>query len=115
MFIQFLAQLGGPYSGGQSHQRQPLFNTCTMPLMTRRSSARSTPRTSVVGEVRSASTAHRSAKIDFCARSRSPPKTNQDRIVRAEELMSFDPIILIRLVRCIAELLSLPRLALTDE
>src|SRR5207342_3897008 len=43
------------------------------------------------GEVRSASTAHRSAKIDFCARSRSPPKTNQDRIVRAEELMSFDP------------------------
>src|SRR5215469_2397307 len=37
----------GPYSGGQSHQRQPLFSTCTMPLMTRRSSTRSTPRTSV--------------------------------------------------------------------
>src|SRR5215469_6686955 len=35
----------GPYSGGQSHQRQPLFSTCTMPLMTRRSSTRSTPRT----------------------------------------------------------------------
>ena len=33
--------------GGQSHQRQPLLNTCTIPLMTRRSSARSTPRTSV--------------------------------------------------------------------
>src|SRR6266536_2753594 len=33
---------------GNSHQRQPLFSTCTMPLMTRRSSARSTPRTSVV-------------------------------------------------------------------
>src|SRR5205814_2684345 len=39
--------VGGPYSAGQSHQRQPLFSTCTMPLMTRRSSTRSTPRTSV--------------------------------------------------------------------
>ena len=29
------------------HQRQPLFSTWTMPLITRRSSARSTPRTSV--------------------------------------------------------------------
>jgi hypothetical protein len=28
-------------------ERQPLFSTCTMPLMTRRSSTRSTPRTSV--------------------------------------------------------------------
>src|SRR6476659_5176175 len=37
----------GPYSGGQSHQRQPLLSTCTMPLITRRSSTRSTPRTSV--------------------------------------------------------------------
>ena len=30
----------------QSHQRQPLLSTWTMPLMTRRSSTRSTPRTS---------------------------------------------------------------------
>src|SRR3954467_1548105 len=45
----------GPYSGGQSHQRQPLLSTCTIPLMTRRSSARSTPRTSVgkCGSIRS--------------------------------------------------------------
>src|SRR4029079_9530789 len=35
--------VGGPYAGGQPHQRQPLLNTCTRPLMTRRSSARSTP------------------------------------------------------------------------
>src|SRR5215510_4408154 len=39
--------VGGPNSGGQSHQRQPLFSTCTIPLITRRSSTRSTPRTSV--------------------------------------------------------------------
>src|SRR6185437_8365229 len=39
--------VGGPYSGGQSHHRQPLFNTCKMPLITRRSSTRSLPRTSV--------------------------------------------------------------------
>jgi hypothetical protein len=39
--------VGGPYSGGQSHQRQPLFNTCNMPLITRRSSTRSLPRISV--------------------------------------------------------------------
>lgn len=37
----------GPYSGGQSHQRHPLLITCTMPLMTRRSSTRGLPRTSV--------------------------------------------------------------------
>src|SRR5260370_335639 len=39
--------VGGPYSGGQSHPRQPLFSTCKMPLITRRSSTRSFPRTSV--------------------------------------------------------------------
>src|SRR6266566_7174611 len=38
--------VGGPYSGGQSHHRQPLFSTCKMPLITRRSSTRSLPRTS---------------------------------------------------------------------
>jgi hypothetical protein len=32
---------------GQSLQRQPLLSTCTIPLITRRSSLRSTPRTSV--------------------------------------------------------------------
>ena len=37
----------GPYSGGQSFQQQPLFSICRMPLRTRRSSARSLPRTSV--------------------------------------------------------------------
>src|SRR5580658_2722581 len=36
----------GPYSGGQSHHRQPLLSTCTIPLITRRSSTRSLPRTS---------------------------------------------------------------------
>src|SRR5258705_719377 len=39
--------VGGPYSGGQSHHRQPLFSTCKMPLITRRSSTRSLPRTSL--------------------------------------------------------------------
>src|SRR5712671_4650250 len=39
--------VGGPYCGGQSHHRQPLFSTCKMPLITRRSSTRSFPRTSV--------------------------------------------------------------------
>ena len=63
--------VAGPYSGGQSHQRQPLFSTCMMPLMTRRSSTRSTPRHPSAGEVRSASIAYRSAKTGFCARSRS--------------------------------------------
>jgi hypothetical protein len=58
--------VGGPYSGGQSHQRHPLLRTCTIPLMTRRSSIRSTPRTSL-------------------------GKYGQDRILRAQMLMSFDP------------------------
>src|SRR5260370_18772747 len=39
--------VGGRYSGGQSPHRQPLFSTCKMPLITRRSSTRSLPRTSV--------------------------------------------------------------------
>src|SRR5262249_16813996 len=45
----------------------------------------------LAGEVRSASIAHRSAKTGSCARSQSSSKTNRDRIVRAEELMSSDP------------------------
>src|ERR1700733_14125907 len=39
--------VGGPYSGGQSHHLQPLLSTCRMPLITRRSSTRLLPRTSV--------------------------------------------------------------------
>src|SRR5476651_1821183 len=39
--------VGGPYSGGQSHHRHPLFRTCRMPLITRLSSTRSLPRTSL--------------------------------------------------------------------
>jgi hypothetical protein len=35
------------HTSGQSHHRQPLFRTCAIPLITRRSSARWTPRTSV--------------------------------------------------------------------
>jgi hypothetical protein len=35
------------YSGGQSHHRHPLFRTCRMPLITRLSSTRSLPRTSL--------------------------------------------------------------------
>src|SRR6266498_3488595 len=42
-------------------------------------------------QVRSASISHRSTKTDSCARSQPLPKTNQDRIVRAEKLMSSDP------------------------
>src|SRR5881275_3532242 len=37
----------GPYSGGASTQRAPDFRTCTMPLITRRSSTRALPRVSV--------------------------------------------------------------------
>jgi hypothetical protein len=33
----------------------------------------------------------RSTKIDFCSRSQSFPRKNKYRIVRAEELMSYDP------------------------
>src|ERR1043166_3029409 len=33
----------GPYSAGQSHQRQPTFSTCKMPEITRRSSTRRAP------------------------------------------------------------------------
>ena len=84
--------VAGPYSGGQSHQRQPLFSTCTMPLMTRRSSTRSTPRTSVGrrGSIRfhclslSQNRVLRTIPIPL-------PKTNQNRIGRAEKLMSSDP------------------------
>src|SRR5262249_2872129 len=47
----------------------------------------------LAGEVRSASIAHRSAKTGSCARSQSSSKTNRDRIVRAEKLMSSDPSI----------------------
>jgi hypothetical protein len=35
--------VGGPYSGGQSLQRQPERSTCRTPLMTRRSSTRGAP------------------------------------------------------------------------
>jgi hypothetical protein len=78
-------------SGGQSHQRQPLFNTCTMPLMTRRSSARSTPRTSVGrwGSIRF----HCSAQPKQVPAHDPDPfqKRIKDRIVRPEKLMSSDP------------------------
>ena len=81
--------------GGQSHQRQPLLSTCTMPLITRRSSDRSTPRTSVGRWVRSDSIAGRSAKTDFCARP-DPQKTNhaiwnQGCLASAANLMSHVP------------------------
>ena len=84
--------VGGPYSGGQSHQRQPLFNTCTMPLMTRRSSARSTPARLLVDEARSAPIAHRSAKTGSCAWSRSPESSAKRRriIVLASPRTSLD-------------------------
>jgi len=39
--------LRGPYAAGASTQRPPDFNTCTMPLITRRSSTRALPRVSV--------------------------------------------------------------------
>src|SRR5208282_5367365 len=79
-----------PYSGGQSHQRQPLLSTCTMPLMTRRSSARSTPRTSVgnCGSIR----AHCSSlSQNSFLLINLPPNTNHHRIVGADGLMSSDP------------------------
>src|SRR6478672_13369380 len=79
----------GPYSGGQSHQRQPLLRTCTIPLITRRSSTRSTPRTSVgkCGSIR----AHCSSLSQnrFLPMNLSP-NTNQYRIVEPERLMSSD-------------------------
>ena len=53
--------------GGQSIQRQPLLMTCTMPLITRRSSTRSLPRTSVgrSGCAVSATIARHQAKTDW--------------------------------------------------
>ena len=69
------------------------FRTCTMPLMTRRSSARSTPRTSV-GQMRCDPSPLLVAqtKTGSCAQSRSPSNNeNEDSIVRAKKLMSSDP------------------------
>src|SRR6476659_2645441 len=80
----------GPYSGGQSHQRQPHLSTCTIPLITRRSSARSTPRTSVgkCGSIRAHCSSLSQNKFLLINPS---PTTNQYRIVEAEGLMSSDP------------------------
>src|SRR6185437_12122010 len=83
--------VAGPYSGGQSHQRQPLLSTCTMPLITRRSSTRSTPRTSVGrwGLIRDHCSSLSQNK--FLRTIPVPlPNSNQDRIVSAKELMSSD-------------------------
>src|SRR5258705_4918609 len=66
------------------------MSTCTIPLITRRSSARSTPRTSVgkCGSIR----AHCSSLSQnrFLPMNLSP-NTNQYRIVEPERLMSSDP------------------------
>jgi hypothetical protein len=70
--------------------RQPHLSTCTIPLITRRSSARSTPRTSFgkCGSIR----AHCSSLSQNRFRLiNSSPNTNQYRIVQTEKLMSSDP------------------------
>src|SRR3954470_17679524 len=86
----------GPYSGGQSHQRQPLFSTCTMPLITRRSSARLTPRTSVGrrGSIRSHCSSlsqNRFLRTAPSLPNESSHVGNQDCVSFAAELMSFQP------------------------
>src|SRR3954469_24092026 len=45
--VSIIECLLGSYSGGASTQRAPDFRTCTMPLITRRSSTRALPRVSV--------------------------------------------------------------------
>jgi hypothetical protein len=83
--------VGGPYSGGQSHQRQPLLSTCTMPLITRRSSTRSTPRTSVGkwGLIRDHCSSLSQNKF-LRTIPASVSNSNQERIVSAQELMISD-------------------------
>src|SRR6185437_7065190 len=92
----FRSVVDGPYSGGQSHQRQPLLSTCTIPLMTRRSSTRSTPRTSVgkCGSIRihcSSLSQNRFARmIPIPLLKRIRIVWNQDCVASAQKLMSFD-------------------------
>jgi hypothetical protein len=69
-----------------------LLSTCTIPLMTRESSARSTPRTSLWMSLDPSPLLIAETKKVRAHGPISPfPKTNQDRIVGAEQSMSFDP------------------------
>jgi hypothetical protein len=74
---------------GKSHQRQPLFSTCTMPLMTRRSFARYASVHLSASEVRPDSIAHRSAKTGSCARSRSPSKNESGSYCQTRKINEF--------------------------
>jgi hypothetical protein len=87
--------VGGPYSGGQSHQRQPLRKTWTMPLITRRSSTRALPRTSrgKCGSIRFHS---RSLSQNKFLRIFKPPnhaQVNQHPIQTQRNLLGFGPSI----------------------
>ena len=79
-----------PYSGEHSFQRQPLRSTCRMPLMTRRSSARSLPRTSLGSAVRSAAIGRRLARIGWIA-SAAPLTAESKYILIATKLLGFRP------------------------
>src|SRR4029453_4295301 len=82
----------GPYSGGQSFQRQPLRSTCRMPLITLRSSTRSLPRTSVgrCGSICCHCSSFSQNRFD---RIFSAPLTaeNQQPILAATLLLGFSP------------------------
>ena len=86
--------VGGPYSGGQSHHRQPLFKICRMPLITRRSSTRSLPRTSFgkSGSIRHHCSSLSQNKLD---RISLPPNQfgseNQQAILSATLLLGCHP------------------------
>src|SRR5215470_11272170 len=82
----------GPYSGGQSFQRQPHRNTCRMPLMTRRSSARSLPRTSVgrCGSIRCHCSSSSQKRLDRIRCSHLTAENRQP-ILTATNLLGFDP------------------------
>src|SRR6185437_15276892 len=85
----------GPYSGGQSHHRQPLLMTNTMPLITRRSSTRALPRTSIgrSGCIEHHCSSLSQKRLDRIARPRSEstPRANQQLIQTTTVLLGPHP------------------------
>lgn len=88
--------VGGPYPRGQSHHPQPLLRTCKRPLITRRSFARSLPRTSVgnsgwIFSHCSSSSQNRLLLIIPPIRQQNEGIKESQQIHRSIHLLSFEP------------------------
>jgi len=98
--VSAIAVFAGPYSGGQSHHRQPLLMTNTMPLITRRSSTRALPRTSIgrSGSIEHHCSSLSQKRLDRIARPRSEstPRANQQLIQTTTVLLGPHPSYLCR-------------------